>query len=207
MAPTIKAEITNLSRCFEGAVRNMEDGRWDEVISTLRFAAESAGPLVERIQTEQAARMKTCRFCGERFLAPRGQAPDVDFCRSCYYDGRTHMEEPRVAPVIARIRERVNANVSVDHTGCGCFKLHVLLDSDPEGRMAIAMVSWRHRDSTEWEFEPGFPRKRSDRWYCAVFARNEDWWEQSANPIAEQAGLTDAGLVRFLMKHNAGKGA
>lgn len=57
-------------------------------------------------------------------------APDVDYCRSCFYTGRAH-ERANAAQVEPFRKAFPDAHVGVEHTGGGCFWLAVRWTDEP----------------------------------------------------------------------------
>src|SRR5262245_14413885 len=92
--------------------------------------------------------MTECRFCGnqleERVIESnktRPAAERTDFCRFCYYGGRTH--EEKFKPLITELQQiwktgGVKMRVHVDHTGGGCFAITMRGAADYPYLMATA---------------------------------------------------------------------
>jgi len=64
---------------------------------------------------------KPCRFCGEEVQA---NDPNCDYCRGCFYGGRTHDEWwPQIHADLKSFECVDDDTVGVWHTGGGCFAI------------------------------------------------------------------------------------
>lgn len=76
----------------------------------------AAGWVVDEVDRES----RPCRYCGAEVQATE---PSCDFCRGCYYAGRTHEAPPTLADILRAHPRIVSDSVGVWHTGGGCFSL------------------------------------------------------------------------------------
>jgi hypothetical protein len=81
---------------------------------------------LEIVEIERESR--PCRYCGGEIQSTK---PDVDFCRGCFYVGRTQDEHwPEIYDALKALEGVRPESVGVWHTGGGCFAIGAVIDID-----------------------------------------------------------------------------
>ena len=187
-----------------------DDKGKEETFSTLEMATATAAALILKNNSLQAKAkftyvpeaIRPCRFCS---LAVVSSVPTCDFCRECYFLGRTHAEQPRIAKVIKALNGNdTDVVADLTHTGGGCWGLEIR--GLQAGRVGFATASIKMQDST-WQTDPTLPAEPAledperweERWGVSINKSIEDFYEAEP-PLEFREGLTDEELVKFILE-------
>lgn len=132
---------------------------------------------------------RTCIYCPNEVESAN---PNTDFCRTCYYTGRHHANQPRFSALIAKLNGlSVVDEADVRHTGGGCFGIEIALADDPRFLFATVAVQ---EENGEWSPEAWLPENDNDRWSLGIYA-SEDAFMDGCEDIDFRQPLTDDQLV------------
>ncbi len=134
---------------------------------------------------------RPCRFCGQQVTSDQKA---VDFCRGCYFSGRTKAEEPRIAAVLAAANAIPNAKAELMHTGGGCWGMEVHFT---DGRFAFATEAYWDEQHKQWQAESNLPERPEDRWALSI-SKSEETFFEGEEPLVWKVGITDAELLSAL---------
>jgi hypothetical protein len=140
-----------------------------------------------------APTVHACRFCGE--TDPAHLSAKVDYCRGCYYDGRT-MEEA-FADFLTDIAGHTNLDAHVAHTGGGCFVISlVLADGSYVWASGAESGTLPEADNADERWLLGY--------YIGETLGGEDW---DGDALEYADGLTRDEAIAFFARHALAHGA
>lgn len=136
---------------------------------------------LEIVEVERES--KPCKFCGAEV-----QSDSADFCRACYYGGRTQTARGDIVKMLKGIRGVSKETVGPWHTGGGCWSIGAVLKVEDDPREFEILVS--NESSIPEEGEPfGFGIGDADGYWWGEYRETTDVDEMRGWIVEEIAAI------------------